>query len=68
MAGELIYRGATFAQTSPGPEPLFRYERRLASTPTGLQATHLTRDPAQKLVIAESAQFNAAYQLQRFTV
>jgi hypothetical protein len=47
---------------------LFRYERRLATTSTGLQAAHLTRDPAQKLVIAETAQFNQAYQLKRFTV
>ncbi len=68
LAGELIYRGATFAQKAAGPEPLFRYERRVATTPTGIEATHLTRDPAHSLVVAESAQFNTAYQLQRFTV
>jgi hypothetical protein len=68
LSGELIYRGSTFAQKGAGPEPLFRYERRVVTTPTALEATHLTRDPAQKLVIAESAQFNSAYQLQRFTV
>lgn len=68
QAGELIYRGATFAQNASGGQPLFRYERRIATTPTGLQAAHLTRDPAQKLVIAESAQFDTRYALQRFTV
>ena len=68
QAGELIYRGATFAQNASGGQPLFRYERRIATTPTGLQAAHLTRDPAQKLLIAESAQFDARYALQRFTV
>lgn len=68
QAGELIYRGATFAQNLAGAEPLFRYERRVNTMPTGFEATHLTRDPAQQLVVAESAQFNAAYRLQRFAV
>lgn len=68
QAGDLIYRGATFAQNTNDGEPLFRYERRITTTPTGLEAAHLTRDPAQKLIIAESAQFNTRYELQRFTV
>lgn len=69
QAGALIYRGATFAQNaSAGQPPLFRYERRVAATPTGLEAAHLTRDPAEKLVVAETAQFDARYALQRFTV
>lgn len=69
QAGELVYRGATFAQNaSAGQPPLFRYERRVATTPTGLEAAHLTRDPAQKLVVAETAQFDARYALQRFAV
>ena len=68
QAGELIYRGATFAQNASGGQPLFRYERRITTSPTGLEAAHLTRDPAQKLLIAESAQFDARYALQRFTV
>ena len=68
QAGELIYQGATFAPELTRPDPLFRYERRLTKTPNGFEATHLTRDPAQKLVVAESAQFNAAYQLQRLVV
>lgn len=68
LAGSLIYRGLTFAQDAPGAEPLFHYERRVLATPNALEATHLTRDPAQALVIAEAAQFDAAYALQRLTV
>ncbi len=68
QAGDLIYRGATYALGATGGEPLFRYERRTTTTPTGLEAAHLTRDPAQTLIIAESAQFNTRYELQRFTV
>lgn len=68
QAGELIYQGATFAPELAGPDPLFRYERRLTKTPNGFEATHLTRDPLQTLVVAESARFNAAYELQRYVV
>ena len=68
QAGELIYRGATFAQNASGGQPLFRYERRIATTTTGLEAAHLTRDPSQKLIISESAQFDGRYALQRFKV
>lgn len=70
MAGELIYRGDALAQKGSGPEPspLFRYERRLNTIPSGFEATHLTRDPGQQLVIVESAQFTAEYRLQRFAV
>ena len=68
QAGKLIYRGATFAQKQAGPEPLFRYERRLKSISGGFEATHLTRDPAHHVVVVESAEFNAAYQLQSFAV
>lgn len=68
QAGDLIYRGATFPQKGAGPEPLFRYERRVAAVPGGWVATHLTRDASQTLVIAESAQVNPAQQLQSYTV
>lgn len=68
LAGELIYRGDTHVRQGPMAAPLFRYERRLSSTASGLQATHLTHDPAQGLVIAESAVFDADYRLQRVAV
>lgn len=67
LAGELIYRGTTHAQTEPAGEPLFRYERRVLMQPDGLTATHLTRTPQGRLVIAESARATRDYRLQRFT-
>lgn len=68
--GELVYQGETFAQKHSGATPaaLFRYERRVRTTPTGLEATHLTRDTAKQMVVTESAQFNTHYRLQRFAV
>lgn len=66
LAGELIYRGRTFALDSAASDPLFHYERRLRETPAASTATHLTRDPAQQLVVVEEAQFGPHYQLHRF--
>ncbi|MGQ0709945.1 MAG: hypothetical protein ACT4NV_09385 [Rhodoferax sp.] len=67
LAGELIYQGRTFALDASGPEPLFHYERRVLVTPLALIATHLTREPTQRLVIAEEAQYSPGYRLQRFS-
>lgn len=67
LAGELIYRGTTYALAEPDGQSLFAYERRVLSTPTSMTATHLTRDPSGELLIAEAAQLSADYQLQRFT-
>ena len=66
-AGELVYRGATFSQRSTaGQTPLYRYERRVAATPTGAVATHATSDAKGQLIIAESAAYSPTYALQRF--
>ena len=67
LAGELIYHGTTYALAEPDGQPLFRYERRLLTGPTGLTAAHLTRNPDGQLLIAETAQASDDYQLQRFT-
>ena len=67
-AGVLVYRGETFALQSASAEPLFRYERRVSDTTTGLSATHLTRDRRGELIIVESAQVTSTYGLQRFDV
>lgn len=67
-AGELIYQGATYAQEQPAEQPLFRYERRVQALAGGLLASHLTRDPAGRLIIVEAAQVSADYALQGFTV
>lgn len=67
VAGELVYQGRTFARDSTQAEPLFRYERRIREAPPWTVATHLTRDASHKLVIAEEARVDAAYQLQGFS-
>lgn len=65
-AGELIYRGDTYAQDGSNGQPLFRYERRVAITPAGLTASHLTRNPAGELMVIEVAKVTPDYALQRF--
>ena len=66
LAGTLIYEGAVFALHGPGADTLFRYQRRVRTTTTGISVTHATRDPAGALIIDESAQLSAAYDFQRF--
>jgi len=65
-AGTLIYRGDTFAQRAPAGSPLYRYERRVLSTPDGLVASHLTRDPTGRVIIAESSLVSPTYEVRRF--
>ena len=65
-AGELIYRGDTFAQEGNAAQPLFRYERRVAAIKNGLSASHLTRNPRGQMVVIEVAQMGPDYALQRF--
>ena len=65
-AGTLVYRGDTFIQRAPVGAPLFRYERRVLTNPNGLTASHITRDPAGRVIIAESAQVSPSYETQRF--
>lgn len=65
-AGSLVYRGDTFAQRTPAGAPLYRYERRVLPTSTGLTASHITRDPAGRVLITETAQVSPHYATQRF--
>lgn len=68
LAGDLIYKGRTFAQDEQAVEPLFHYERRLQVTPTAHTATHLTWDAdSRDLVIAEEAVYGPQARLRRFT-
>lgn len=67
-AGFLIYRGDTFAQRSSSGMPLYRYERRVSSSPNTISATHLTSDLAGKLIIVESATSSPIYELQHLHV
>ena len=66
--GTLVYRGETFAQRTPSGPALFRYERRVQSAAAGLTASHLTRDAAGRLLIAEQAVMSGSYAVQRFDV
>lgn len=66
MAGTLIYQGTVFALRGPGADTLYRYERRVRTTPSGISVTHATRDPAGALIIDESAQLSEVYGFQRF--
>lgn len=67
-AGALVYRGDTFAQRTPAGPALFRYERRVLANPGGLTASHITRDPAGRVIIVESAQVSPLYETERFEV
>lgn len=65
-AGTLIYRGTVLAQNAAAAAPLFTYERRVGSSADGLSSAHITRAPGGAVIIAEQAQLNPAYALQRF--
>jgi hypothetical protein len=65
-AGALVYRGDTFSQRMPAGEPLYRYERRVVSAPSGLTASHITSDPTGRVIIVESALVSNHYETQRF--
>jgi hypothetical protein len=65
-AGTLVYRGKTFAQRTPTGAPLFSYERRVLTAPTGLIASHITSDPSGQVVMVESALVSSDYEIQRF--
>jgi len=65
-AGSLVYRGSTFSQRTPTGAPLYRYERRVLTAPKGLSASHITSDPAGRVIIVESALVSNDYEIQRF--
>lgn len=65
-AGTLVYRGDTFTQRTPAGAPLYRYERRVLTAPKGLTASHITSDPAGRVIIVESALVSPLYETQRF--
>jgi hypothetical protein len=65
-AGTLVYRGATFTQRDSTSVPLYRYERRVVAAPTGLNVSHITSDPAGRVIIVESASLSNQYEIRRF--
>ncbi len=68
LAGTAIYRGMVYAQQPADGKALFNYDRRVATTPSGLSGSHITRDPTGAVIIAEEARFSPAYALQRLDV
>lgn len=67
-AGALVYRGDTFARRTPAGPPLYRYERRIVTGPTGQTARHITRDAAGTVIIMESSVATSTQDLQRCDV
>ncbi|MBK9572181.1 MAG: hypothetical protein IPO43_05390 [Rhodoferax sp.] len=67
-AGTLIYRGDTFALHTPTGSPLYRYDGRVLSTPSGLIASHLTSDQTGRMIISESTLVSPTYEVRRFEV
>ena len=65
-AGALVYRGDTFTQRTPAGAALYRYERRVLTAPNGLTASHITSEPAGRVIIVESALVSPHYDTQRF--
>ena len=63
-AGQAIYEGSVFALDGR-TTPLFRYERRVQPVAGGLKSTHITFDPAGKVVVTQSATHSDAYELTR---
>jgi hypothetical protein len=63
-AGAVIYRGSVVPLGAT--TPLYRYERRVTTTPEGLAAAHITRELGGHVLIAEQARFTPDYALRRF--
>ena len=66
--GELVYVGRVFPLRGAAGAPTYVYERRVDTRDGGLVSTHVTRDPAGAIQIAESATHRADYTLARYTL
>ena len=67
-AGALVYRGSTFPNRQSMGVPLFRYDRRVLDAAAGTTASHITSDPAGRVIILESATLSNQYDVRRFEV
>jgi hypothetical protein len=65
-AGTLIYRGSTFNQRATSGDPLFRYERRVLSIPSGMIASNITSDLTGRVIIMELNELSSQYEIHRF--
>ena len=67
-SGTLVYRGKTFAKDETAGEPLYRYERRVVAQSNRIIASHVTTDPAGRIVVVEAAALSDDYGLKRLEV
>ena len=63
--GARIYEGKVFSLDSTRTAPLFRYDRRVRATASGFVSTHITRDPADSVVVTQIAEHDSAYVVTR---
>jgi hypothetical protein len=66
--GDRIYVGHVFPLGSPSTVPTYVYERRVVEHDGALVSTHVTRDPAGEIQLAESATHSAGYELADYTL
>lgn len=68
--GETIYFGHVFPLAAPADaaSPTYIYERRVAERGGAMRATHITREPAGRVVLADSATHDADYRLREYTL
>jgi hypothetical protein len=65
QTGERIYEGRVFSEDSTRKTPLYWYDRRVRDDGDRLISTHITRDSAGEVVVTQSAEHDANYDLRR---
>jgi hypothetical protein len=67
--GEPIYLGTVYARgATAAAEPVYVYERRVERQGAAIVATHVTRDPAGVIQLAETARSSPDYRLATYTL
>jgi hypothetical protein len=66
--GEAIYVGHVFPLHGTNARPTYVYERRVDGREGQLVSTHVTRDPAGAIQLAESAAHSRDYALSEYTL
>jgi hypothetical protein len=66
--GERIYVGHTFPLKNAGPDPLFRYERRVEALSDCLRSTHITRTPEGVIALVDQATHDERYELREYAL
>lgn len=67
-AGEAIYFGSVYPLADDTQPRTYVYERRVAEHGDSVVSTHITRDPAGRIVLAESATHAPDYTLTEYTL